>query len=220
MFGRIAGRYDLANTLLSLGRDAAWRRRAAAATGLRPGQAALDVACGTGRLTRELARRVAPGGRAVGVDFSDEMLQVAKRDHPDLEFQQADALALPFPDATFDASTMAFGLRNLVDPVLGAGEMARVVRPGGTLLVLEFLRPPAGAAGRAYRLYLERGLPLAGGWITGDRRAYQYLADTVETHLAADELREVAASAGWAAPTVARLNLGTVALMVGRAGPQ
>ncbi len=216
LFGRIARRYDLANTAISFGRDASWRRRAATATGLRPGEAALDVACGTGRLTTELARLVGPSGRVVGADFSPEMLAVAARAAPGISWQQADALALPFADAEFDAATMAFGLRNLSDQGQGAREMTRVVRPGGGLVILEFLRPPAGAAGRAYRLYLERVLPLVGGLITGDRAAYGYLSSSIEAFLTPAELLDLARDAGWAEVDLARLNLGTVAMLVGQ----
>jgi demethylmenaquinone methyltransferase/2-methoxy-6-polyprenyl-1,4-benzoquinol methylase len=215
MFGRVSRRYDLANTVLSLGRDAAWRRRAAGATGLREGRSALDVACGTGMLAAELARLVGPTGRVVGTDFSPEMLALAGRRHPEVRWQEADALALPFADALFDAATMAFGLRNLSDPGAGAREMARVVRPGGGLVVLEFVRPPRSVAGRLYRLYLERVLPLAGGVISGDRDAYRYLSGTIEGFMAPEELLRLAVMAGWREARVELLNLGTVALLVG-----
>src|SRR5205823_14640639 len=129
MFDSIARRYDLVNTVLSLGSDGGWRRRAARETGLRPGGSAVDVACGSGKLTAELAKIAGPAGRVVGVDFSPQMLEVARRAHPGLEFLEGDALNLQFDDASFDASTIAFGLRNLADPVRGMREMLRVVRP-------------------------------------------------------------------------------------------
>src|SRR6266545_629230 len=140
MFDRIARRYDLVNTVLSAGTDAGWRRRAARATGLVAGGSALDVACGSGRLTAELARIAGPRGRVVGLDFSPEMLKIARRDHPGLEFIEGDALQLPFDDQSFDVATIAFGLRNLADPVRGLHEMLRVVRRRA--VVLEFVRPP------------------------------------------------------------------------------
>src|ERR1700724_3082900 len=110
MFDGIARRYDLVNTVLSAGTDGGWRRRAARATGLKPGGSALDVACGSGKLTAQLARIAGPSGRVAGLDFSPQMLEVARREHPGVEFEDGDALNLPFDDATFDAATIAFGL--------------------------------------------------------------------------------------------------------------
>ena len=211
MFDRIATRYDTVNTVLSFGTDAGWRRRAAGATGLRAGGTALDVACGSGRLTAELARR-ARGGRVVGLDFSRAMLAVARRDHPSLEFVEGDALNLPFDARTFDAATMAFGLRNLADPVLGLREMTRVA---SRAVVLEFLRPPRGLVGSAYRLYLRALLPVVGGAISGDRAAYRYLSETVDSYRTPDELVALAASAGWRNVVLDALALGTVAVLAG-----
>ena len=217
MFDRIASRYDLVNTVLSGGTDRAWRRAAAAATGVGLGGSALDVACGTGALTRELSRRAGARGRVVGLDFSAGMLDRARqREHPNLTWVQGDALALPFGDAEFDATTIAFGLRNLADPRLGLEEMARVVRPGGRMVVLEFLRPPAGLVGRAYRVYLRRVLPFLGGRVSGDVAAYRYLSQTVDSYLAPEEMLELTRAAGWVGPSIRRLNLGTVALVTGQ----
>jgi demethylmenaquinone methyltransferase/2-methoxy-6-polyprenyl-1,4-benzoquinol methylase len=155
MFDRIARRYDRVNTVLSIGTDGGWRRRAARETRLRRGGSALDVACGSGKLTAELTK-LSGGGRVVGLDFSPRMLEIARRDHPGVEFVEGDALNLPFDDASFDASTIAFGLRNLADPVGGLREMVRVARRA---VVLEFVRPPRGFAGGAYRAYLRTVLP-------------------------------------------------------------
>jgi demethylmenaquinone methyltransferase/2-methoxy-6-polyprenyl-1,4-benzoquinol methylase len=215
MFGRIARRYDLANTILSFGRDGSWRRRAARATGLVPGQSALDVACGTGRMTAELARLVLPGGSVVGGDFSREMLQTAARDHPGIDWREVDALALPFAEGSFDAATMAFGLRNLSDRAQGAREMARVVRPGGGLVILEFVKPPTTTAGRVYRTYLERALPTIGGWISGEPAAYGYLSTSIDAFLSAAQLIALARDSGWIDVEIQRLNLGTVAVLRG-----
>ena len=215
MFDRIAGRYDLVNTLLSAGTDRGWRRAAAAATGLETGGSALDVACGTGALTRELAGRAGPGGRVVGLDFSERMLDRARRRSPTTTWVQGDAQALPFDDGEFNAATIAFGLRNLADPNLGLAEMARVVREGGRLVVLEFLRPPDGPIGRAYRLYLTRVLPALGGRVSGDMAAYRYLSQTVDSYLSPAQLMDLARGAGWGQPALRKLNLGTVALMTG-----
>jgi demethylmenaquinone methyltransferase/2-methoxy-6-polyprenyl-1,4-benzoquinol methylase len=215
MFDRIARRYDLVNTVLSGGTDAGWRRRAARATGLKPGGSALDVACGSGKLTATLARVVGSQGRLVGLDFSPQMLEIARRDHPELEFVEGDALTLPFDDASFDAATIAFGLRNLADPVKGLREMARVVKPGGCAVVLEFVRPPQNLVGGAYRIYLRTLLPAIGGILSGQLSAYRYLSDTVDTYRTPDELRAMATAAGWSGVSFSGLAMGTVGIVSG-----
>lgn len=215
MFDRIARRYDLVNTVLSGGTDAGWRRRAAGATGLVAGGSALDVACGSGKLTARLERIAGPKGRVVGLDFSPQMLELARREHPGLEFIEGDALKLPFDDASFDASTIAFGLRNLADPVKGLREMLRVVKSGGRAVVLEFVRPPRGVVGVAYRLYLRTVLPVIGGALSGQPSAYRYLSDTVDSYRTPDELRAMAAAAGWSSVRHQSLAMGTVAIVSG-----
>jgi demethylmenaquinone methyltransferase/2-methoxy-6-polyprenyl-1,4-benzoquinol methylase len=215
MFDRIARRYDLVNTVLSGGTDGGWRRRAARATSLQPGGSALDVACGSGKLTAELARIVGAAGRVVGLDFSAQMLEIARRDHEEIEFLEGDALNLPFEDGSFDASTIAFGLRNLADPVRGLREMGRVVRPGGRAVVLEFVRPPKNVVGGAYRLYLRTLLPAIGGTLSGQPAAYRYLSDTVDSYRSPEELRAMAAAAGWSEVGYTGLAMGTVGILVG-----
>jgi demethylmenaquinone methyltransferase/2-methoxy-6-polyprenyl-1,4-benzoquinol methylase len=215
MFDRIAGSYDRVNTVLSAGSDAGWRRRAARETLVEPGGSALDVACGSGKLTAELARVVGKNGRVVGIDFSPQMLDVARRQHPGIEFLEGDALNLPFDDATFDASTIAFGLRNLAGPVRGLREMLRVVRPGGRAVVLEFVRPPRGLVGGAYRLYLRSVLPLVGGALSGDSKAYRYLSDTVDSYRTPGELGDMAMAAGWSGVRYIGLSMGTVGIITG-----
>jgi demethylmenaquinone methyltransferase/2-methoxy-6-polyprenyl-1,4-benzoquinol methylase len=213
MFDRIAHRYDLVNTVLSGGSDAGWRRRAARATGLKAGGSALDVACGSGKLTVQLARLAGARGRVIGIDFSPRMLEVARRDHPGIEFVEGDALKLPFEDASFDASTIAFGLRNLADPIGGLREMLRVARRRA--VVLEFVRPPAGAVGSAYRLYLRTLLPAIGGALSGQPSAYRYLSDTVDSYRTPAELQAMAAAAGWTHVRYASLAMGTVGIVTG-----
>ena len=215
MFDRIARRYDLVNTVLSGGTDGGWRRRAARATSLKAGGSALDVACGSGKLTAELDRVAGRKGRVVGLDFSPQMLEVARRDHPGIEFVEGDALKLPFDDAEFDASTIAFGLRNLADPVGGLREMRRVVKPGGRSVVLEFVRPPENLVGGAYRLYLRTLLPAIGGALSGQPAAYRYLSDTVDSYRTPDELRAMAAAAGWSHVAFKGLAMGTVGILSG-----
>jgi demethylmenaquinone methyltransferase/2-methoxy-6-polyprenyl-1,4-benzoquinol methylase len=215
MFNRIARRYDLVNTVLSAGTDGGWRRKAARATALAPGGSALDVACGSGKLTAVLAGIAGGTGRAVGLDFSPEMLEIARRDHPAIEFLEGDALNLPFDDASFDASTIGFGLRNLSDPVSGLREMLRVVKPGGRAVVLEFVRPPKNLVGSAYRLYLRTLLPAIGGAISGQPSAYRYLSDTVDSYRTPEELRAMAGAAGWSDVSYRGLAMGTVGVVSG-----
>ena len=215
MFDRIAHRYDLVNTVLSLGTDGGWRRRAARETGLKAGGSALDVACGSGKLTGELARIAGPNGRVVGLDFSPEMLAIARLGHPSIEFREGDALSLPFEAASFDAATIAFGLRNLADPVRGLGEMARVLKPGSRAVVLEFVKPPRGPVGSAYRVYLRTLLPALGGALSGEPSAYRYLSDTVDSYRTPDELRGMAMKAGWNDVRFTALAAGTVGVLSG-----
>lgn len=182
MFDAIAARYDLLNTVLSLGIDRGWRRQAVAAA-LEGGPAeVLDVATGTADLAIAL-RRARPSARVVGVDFAEAMLEVgrakAARWGVDVALEVADGTALPYPDASFDAVTVAYGLRNFADVDAGLREFRRVLRPGGRLVVLEFPPPPRGAFGRLFRFYFLRVVPLIGGLISGRRSAYAYLPASV-----------------------------------------
>lgn len=180
MFARIAGRYDLLNRVLSLGIDRSWRRRTVRAAGEVSGEAVLDVCCGTGDLSLDFARA---GARVTGVDFTPQMLAFAA---PKLVggpapflFAQGDALCLPVRDRSVAVASVAFGLRNLADPDRGLRELARVVRPGGRVLVLEFTTPRGRLLGALYRFYFTRVLPFIGGLVSGDAAAYRYLPDTV-----------------------------------------
>ena len=214
MFDSIAHRYDLLNTVLSFGADARWRRRAARVATPPADGRALDVACGSGKLTAELRR--ATSGLVLGLDFSREMLQLAARERPGPLYVRGDGLSLPFPDRAFDAVTVAFGLRNFADPERGLVEMRRVLRPGGRAVVLEFVRPRRGPLGGAYRSYLVYVLPRVGGWISGDRRAYRYLSDTVDAYRTPDELVDLARCAGWRDASIELLTMGTVGLLTGK----
>ena len=213
MFDRIAHRYDLLNTVLSGGRDASWRRRTAVTTGLKEEGRGLDVACGSGKLTAELRRR-AGGGLVVGLDFSAGMLRIAGAEHSG-PWVRGDGLSLPFPDGTFDAVTVAFGLRNFVRPELGMEEMRRVLLPGGRAVVLEFLRPRADVVGTLYRAYLRHVLPRLGGVVSGQPGAYRYLSDTVDSYRTPEELLAMAGSAGWRELRLEALTLGTVGILSG-----
>jgi demethylmenaquinone methyltransferase/2-methoxy-6-polyprenyl-1,4-benzoquinol methylase len=174
MFDRVAPRYDLANTVFSLGQDRAWRQAAARATRLADGEVAADVACGTGALTRELAA-LAPGATVVGLDFSLEMLRRAGHGR----FAAGDAIQLPLADASVDGITIAFGLRNLPEPGQGLLEFRRVLRPGGRLVVCEFSTPVVPVLRGVYRRYLTRLMPVAARRLTSDPEAYQYLARSI-----------------------------------------
>jgi demethylmenaquinone methyltransferase/2-methoxy-6-polyprenyl-1,4-benzoquinol methylase len=173
MFSSIAPRYDLTNTVLSLGVDRLWRRQAVRASGAAPGARVLDCATGTGDLALALRRTVEPGGAVVAIDFCAPMLAPARH----IRFEVADALALPYPTSSFDVATIAFGIRNVDDPVRCLQEMSRVVRPGGRVVVLEFGQP-TGLWGALYRLYCRLLLPSLGGLLTGNRSAYRYLPRT------------------------------------------
>lgn len=212
MFGRIAFRYDLVNRLMSLGMDTRWRRLAARAAA--PGGAlALDVGTGTGDLALELQR---DGTRlVVGVDFASRMLSAAVRkagNAAGLTWAQADALSLPFPDATFDCVTNAFLLRNLVDLPAGLREMARVLRPGGHLICLDMTHPRPGVFGSLYRFYFNRLLPRWNAAISGDRAAYRYLPNSLAGFPDADGLCRLLEQAGLERVMVTRLARGSVAL--------
>jgi len=183
MFDRIAGRYDVLNSLMSAGLHHRWRERAAERAELGSGDSALDVCCGTGDLTLELAHRVAPDGYVVGCDFSEPMLDLARdkaaeRGADGTRFEWADALQLPYADARFDAVTVGFGLRNFADRDLGLRELARVLRPGGRLVVLEFTQPRRPPFSTFYAIWFDRIVPLLGR-LTRDPEAYSYLAESV-----------------------------------------
>jgi demethylmenaquinone methyltransferase/2-methoxy-6-polyprenyl-1,4-benzoquinol methylase len=186
MFDRVAPRYDLANTVLSFGQDRRWRERAAAATELVAGEIAVDVACGTGALTRELAA-LEPRATVLGLDFSWEMVRRAEAmrqaaqagDGRPLGVAVADAIRLPLRDASVDVVTIAFGLRNLPEPGAGLLELRRVLRPRGRLVVCEFSRPVVPVLRQAYDRYLHRLLPLAARRLSSDPEAYQYLARSI-----------------------------------------
>lgn len=182
MFSSIAPRYDVTNVVLSLGVDRLWRRVAVRESGAGVGARVLDCATGTGDLALALRRAVGPSGSVVGMDFCAAMLGPAREKArraglEDIRFEEGDALALRYPAGAFDVATIAFGIRNVDDPVRCLKEMARVVRPGGRVVVLEFGQPK-GLWGALYRLYSRALMPAVGGLLTGNRAAYAYLPRT------------------------------------------
>jgi demethylmenaquinone methyltransferase/2-methoxy-6-polyprenyl-1,4-benzoquinol methylase len=214
MFDRISPSYDRMNLLMSGGMDGRWRRLAVRSARVRPGDAALDVCCGTGDLALELRRAVGPSGRVVGLDFSPQMLELARRKSAAVEWVQGDALALPFGDGEFAAATVGFGVRNLADYARGFAEMARVVRPGGRVVCLEMSTP--GAAIRPFsRVWTDRGVPVLGRLVARDPGAYRYLPESVRRFPPADELAAIMRDAGLTDVRFRRLMLGVVALHVG-----
>ena len=193
MFDRICGRYDLNNRLLSFGLDRYWRWRATNLLAPKSGDSVVDICCGTGDLSAAIARRVQPG-RVVGVDFSTEMLKRAGEKYPNLEYVVADAVNVPL-EGGFSAATIAFGPRNIPDLNALWTEMSRLVRPGGKVLSLELTRPH-GFLGVFHSLYLRYIVPWLGGWVSGDREAYDYLSRTIAAFISSERLAESMAEAG------------------------
>ena len=200
MFDRIAGVYDRMNRAMTAGLDREWRERAADRAELVPGDDALDVCCGTGDLALALRRRVGPEGRVVGCDFSEPMLELAREKAGelglgDVEFAWADALDLPHSDESFDAVTVAFGVRNLADLPRGIAELARVLRPGGRLVILEITQPQRPPLSVFHALWFDHIVPLLGR-LAGDRAAYSYLPQSVRSFPPPEDLAELMHAAG------------------------
>lgn len=190
MFSSIAPTYDPINSILSLGIHHRWRSLAAQLSRAQPGDRVLDCATGTGDLALILKRRVGPTGHVVGVDFSAGMLALAPRKAEraglQIDFHLGDILTLPYADQSFQRATIAFGIRNVADPHAGIAEMARVVVPGGTVTVLEFGQPSGILWGRLFRWYSQTLIPRIGGWLSGNRSAYEYLPRTSAAFPAGD----------------------------------
>ncbi len=209
MFDDVARRYDLTNDVLSLGQTRMWRRALTRALGITPGQRVLDLAAGTGSSTEPMVRA---GARAVACDFSLGMLAEGHRRQPDLAFVAGDATRLPFSDATFDAVTISFGLRNVSDPQAALGEMLRVTRAGGRLVVCEFSHPRWGPWRTAYDEYLMRALPALARRVSSDPEAYSYLAESIRAWPDQRELAVRLQAAGWSQVAWRDLSGGIVAL--------
>ncbi len=218
MFDRISGRYDLMNLLISAFQEPRWRRRLVRAAGLKAGGSALDVASGTGKVAFDLWKVAQPGGRVQGIDLSPGMTSVAQQRYAGLSglsYAVGDALALPTADASFDAATIAFGMRNLPDYRQGFAEMARSVRPGGRVLCLEIARPRSPLA-RFMRWWFDRIVPVIGK-LAGQGAAYSYLVRSVQAYPSPERIAEIMGEAGltdvrWAGLTggIVTLHEGTV----------
>ena len=220
MFDRIAPIYDRMNTVMTAGLDARWRRAAARATRLRPGMRALDVACGSGTLTRELARIVGPNGSVIGVDLADGMLALARgRGVPDGSaspvYRQGDALALPVEDAACEAATIAFGLRNVGDYRRALAEMTRAVSTDGRVVVLEIATPRSAVGRIVAGTWFRRVVPLVGR-LAGGGAAYRYLPVSVENYPGPEEIAALMTEVGLSEVRWRRLALGMVTLHEGR----
>jgi demethylmenaquinone methyltransferase/2-methoxy-6-polyprenyl-1,4-benzoquinol methylase len=194
MFDGVAERYDRTNTILSFRQDRSWRRATTAALALRPGERVLDLGAGTGISTVDLGRT---GAYAVGSDISLGMLGVGRRVRPQVPLVAGDALALPFADAAFDAVTISFALRNVVDTAGALREMARVTKPGGRLVICEFAHPTAPVFRTIYLSYLMRSLPAVARLVASNPEAYVYLAESIRAWHDQRSLASVIASAGW-----------------------
>jgi demethylmenaquinone methyltransferase/2-methoxy-6-polyprenyl-1,4-benzoquinol methylase len=223
MFGRIAPRYDVANHVLSLGLDFGWRRKLVRAVKRHSPHDILDLATGSGDVAFALSRELPGGTKIVGMDFCRPMLDQAnlkksrepEARKPDLTFREGDGMNLPLADASFDAVTISFGLRNMADRHRSLREMRRVLRPGGHVFVLEFTQPPAWLK-PFYFFYLRKILPRIAGAITGDHDAYVYLHDSIEQFPNRAELAAEISAAGFADVTAHSLGGGTVGLFEGR----
>ncbi|QIB65835.1 bifunctional demethylmenaquinone methyltransferase/2-methoxy-6-polyprenyl-1,4-benzoquinol methylase UbiE [Kineobactrum salinum] len=218
VFHSVAARYDLMNDLMSGGVHRLWKRFTVELSAVRPGHAVLDIAGGTGDLAARFAGIVGSQGRVVLADINESMLRVGRDkliDHGfqgNLEYVQADAQYLPFPDDSFDCVSIAFGLRNVTDKEVALRSMLRVLKPGGRLLVLEFSKPRNELLGKAYDKYSFRVLPLMGKLVAGDSESYRYLAESIRMHPDQETLQEMLEDAGFVNCEYHNLTGGIVAL--------
>ncbi|MFS3129752.1 demethylmenaquinone methyltransferase [Nocardioides sp. Bht2] len=209
MFDAVARRYDITNDVLSLGQDRRWRKDVLDAVAPQPGELILDLAAGTGTSSQPFADR---GATVVPCDFSLGMLQVGKKAKPHLAFTAGDGTKLPFADATFDAVTISFGLRNIVNTVAGLSELRRVTKPGGRLVVCEFSHPTNGLFRKVYIEYLMKALPAVARAVSSSPDAYVYLAESIRAWPDQQGLARLIRQAGWASCEIRNLSGGIVAL--------
>jgi demethylmenaquinone methyltransferase/2-methoxy-6-polyprenyl-1,4-benzoquinol methylase len=218
VFHSVAAKYDVMNDLMSGGVHRLWKRFTIELSGVRLGHKVLDIAGGTGDLTAKFSRIVGPTGRVVLADINDSMLKVGRDkliDHGiagNVDYVQANAETLPFPDNYFDCVSIAFGLRNVTDKDAALRSMHRVLKPGGRLLVLEFSKPQHAALGKLYDMYSFTALPLLGKLIANDSESYRYLAESIRMHPDQETLRGMMENAGFARAEFFNMTGGIVAL--------
>ena len=209
MFDDVAPAYDLTNTVLTGGLVHVWRKSVTSALGVRPGLKVLDVAAGTGTSAAAYAKA---GAAVTAFDFSAGMIATGRKRHPELEFMQGDAMAMPFADASFDAVTISYGLRNINDPQAALREMWRVAKPGGALVVCEFSTPTNPAFRGLYEFFLGTALPALAGAVSSDPVAYRYLTESILAWPDQRELAHMIMDAGWKNVEYKNLTGGIVAL--------
>ncbi len=221
-FNQIAHNYDLINSLMSIGRDKKWRNYTVKCCGVQPGDSVLDVCCGTGYLSMELAKAVGSTGKVTGLDFSENMLAVAAKNTAEfslksvIQFIQGNAMELPFADNCFAGATVGWGLRNLPDLRLGIKEMTRVVKPGCKVVSLDMGKPTLPVFKQAYWLYFDKLVPLMGKIWSNNRGAYQYLHDSAQEFPAQVELARIFSECGLVDTKYHNLMGGVVAVVEGR----
>lgn len=222
-FNRIARHYDLANDAISLGMHRLWKEEAIKALQMKPDGCYLDVCCGTGDLTQRIASRLSAAGQVIGLDFAENMLELAQMrwdgvksaQSPLVQFIAGDALSLPFADDHFDGAVISFGLRNLADFSKGLSEMARVVKPGGRVINLDLGRPTNWLFKPLYYFYFRQLVPIIGQLLQNDRTAYTYLPKSLDIYPPADGITELFAGAGLKEIKYIPLAMGSVALHTG-----
>lgn len=212
MFDGVAKRYDFLNDLLSLGRTKAWRKVVTSIIDPKPGMKILDIAAGTGSSSRPLADR---GADVTCLDFSEGMLAAGRKRNPDLTFIQGDALKLPFPDHSFDVTTISFGLRNTQDSSAALIEAHRVTKSGGKIVIAEFSHPTNPLFRLIYMRYLMRALPVIAKKVASNPEAYIYLAESIQAWPDQKRLAAIMESAGWSKVAWQNLTFGIVAVHIG-----
>jgi demethylmenaquinone methyltransferase/2-methoxy-6-polyprenyl-1,4-benzoquinol methylase len=215
MFDEVAETYDRTNGLLSFGQDRSWRKKVLAAVAPKSGQAILDLAAGTGASSVVFCK---PGVRVVAGDFSQGMLAVGRKRHPEIEFVFADATALPFGANEFDTVTISFGLRNVVDTSKALREMLRVTKPGGSLVICEFSEVANPVLRSLYNFYLKNFMPLFSRLAAKNKGAYDYLSESIQAWPKQEALKALIADAGWSNVTYKNLTFGVVALHLATKG--